>query len=481
MKKTLRFSILLLLAFAWQHCTDDQAPARPGESNVRFALRAKAITTGRTATSLPEGASLYVSIRRVSGDEVYTLEPVRLLKLGDEYISEPLPLPGGNYALTDFLVADGDGNIVYATPKEGSELASWVDDPLPQAFAVSDDGIAQVDVQVLPTDAQQPEQFGYVTFHVDVVEPPIFQLVVFKPDGNNLVLSRAHVYLVEDDDTVFYQHVPAEVNTIDVALQPNTQYHLMLYEDGFKRYDRYIQLADLTDGPLEVMLEPAFTFVLNNPRTFSLMTMTFDIIEGNEGKSFWIDWGDGLTAGEYTVEYLNTYGLYYQYIDHSPHFVSISSNLDIIRGIRFESVYGGLGAVSVQHLPALELFYVSLGQGTPAVIDFSHNPKLTTLYTEFSSFSSLDVSHNPLLNYILLNGSRQFTTASIDAFIASLYDAVTSQPPGALPAGYVNIAYDTRDNPLPVAQPSDEARAKLRLLANTYGWGIHPQSLLQEP
>src|SRR5687767_10389819 len=100
---------LLVLAIVFPGCREDE-PAKPG--NIRFAFNPAVVTDGqgRKTTSLPDGASLYVSIRRISGNEVYSLEPVRLLKIGDEYISEPLALEGGNYELTDFLVADGVGN-----------------------------------------------------------------------------------------------------------------------------------------------------------------------------------------------------------------------------------------------------------------------------------------------------------------------------------------------------------------------------------
>lgn len=467
---------LWVLAIFFPGCREEEL-ARPG--NIQFALNPSVVADGqgRKATSLPDGASIFVSIRRVSGDEVYNLHEVRLFKVGDGYISEPLALAGGNYELTDFLVADGTGGVVYASPKEGSDLAMYVEDPLPQTFAVSDDAIAQVTVQVLSTDAHQPQQFGYVTFRVDVVMPPVFQLAVFKPEGGGLVFSRAHVYLVADDDTVFYQYVPAQTNTINFTPQPGAQYRLMLYENGFKRYDQYLQPADFTGEPLKVVLEPAFTFVLINPH--GPISFSWTVLEGNEDKVFWVDFGDGRTAGEYTIG--THLPMPYEYSDNSPRFVSISGNLDVIDRVLFGDVHGSMDSVSVQHLPALEVFYVPEAWDTPATIDFSQNPNLSSIYMEFSSLSSLDVSHNPLLRYIPINGSTHFTTASVDAFITSLYNAITRQPPGPDVVGYLNIADGYRDSMVPIGPPSEEARAKLRTLANTYGWGIHPQTLLQQP
>jgi hypothetical protein len=480
MKKTLQFTTILVLAFLWQHCADDQAPAKPG--SIRFSLRPTGTANhGRLAAALPDGASLYISIRQAGGDAVYTLEPVALLKFGDEYVSEPLALAGGDYELTEFLVADSAGNVGFATPQEGSELAPWVDDPLPQAFSVTNNAIARVDVQVLSTEAHQPQQFGYVTFQVDVVMPPVFQLAVFKPEGEGLAFSRAHVYLTANGDTVFHQYVPAQTNTINFIPQPNAQYRLTLYEHGFRRYDRYLEPGDFAGGPLKVVLEPAFTFVLNNrPAPSKDIGFTLFIVDGNEDKTFWVDWGDGITARAYTTEEIRSY-LRHMYNDDVPHFVSLSGNLELVTRVLFENVPGGVDSVSVQHLPELELFYVATGKGTPATIDFSHNPKLSTIYLEFSSLRSLDVTHNPLLRYIPLNGSTQFTTATIDAFINSLYNAITSQPPGPDVIGYLNIADGFRDSMVPIGPPSEEAREKLRILANTYGWGIHPQTLVQQP
>lgn len=471
--------LLILVALFLPGCRDEE-PAK--SSKIRFALSTSVVTggQGRQATSLPEGVSIYVSIRRISGDEVYTLKQVNLLRIGNDYISEPLALEGGNYELTDFLVADGNGTVVFATPKEGSELAPWVDDPLPQPFAVSDNAVAQVTVQVLPTGAHEPQQFGYVTFHVDVVMPPAFRLAVFRPEGAALVFAPAHVYLLAGGDTIFSDYLPAQINTINLPLVADTLYRLIVQEDGFTRHDEYLAPEDLTDGVLEVVLQPAFTFVVNDdhPGIYSWLRLSFEFVEGNEGKRFWVDWGDGV-AGYYTVSEIQSGGLNHQYADTALHFVSISGNLDVFWWVRFISVPGKLRVVSVQHLPAMELFFVEPPGVTPATIDFSHNPKLATIYTEYASFQTLDVSHNPLLTYILLNGNTQFTTASIDAFISSLYDAVTSQPPGPASSGFLNIAYSTRADTVAIGPPSEAARVKLRALANNYGWGIHPQKLLQ--
>jgi hypothetical protein len=251
----------------------------------------------------------------------------------------------------------------------------------------------------------------------------------------------------------------------------------MLYEDGYKRYDQYISLDELTEEPWEVVLEPALTFVLNNSFTFNEMVIDLDFMDGSEGESYWVDWGDGVSFGYYTVEQINTQQLHHRYIDNDPHFMSISGRLNTIRGLRFESAPGGVGAVSIQHLPALRDFYL-WAKPTPATIDFSHNPTLESIYLSETSLTSIDVSANPRVNYIVLYGNTGFTTGSVDAFIEGLLENVSNRP-GPYYSGYLNISDGAGEGEVSIGPPSEAGRANLRTLFYTYGWDIHPQNFLE--
>ena len=472
MKKTLQFSILFVLAFAWQHCTDDQAPARPG--TIRFALRPTvAAGNGRVATSLPDGTSLYVSIRQAGGDDVYTLEPVLLLKLGDEYISEPLVLATGNYELTEFLVADGTGNVVYATPKEGSELAPWVDDPLPQAFAVSSNAIARVQVDVLPTDAHQPEQFGYVTFGVHVAPFPYFKLAVFRQGGDGPEFSRVHAYLLDGGDTVYHRHLPAILNDVTFPGNPERTYTLVLMEDELMTYSRTFVLRDLVtelDGaPLEVTPPPAFTFTAIFRHDYFQYTVGVD--ETIPGTSFTIDWGDGSVE---PVEVIGSKTFYHTYAVAGDYHVSMSGDLTAVRWLNWVFGLGASDNISLREVPHLKGLSASFTVGSAAVgadsIDLSHSPELEWFSCRGSHVRYVDISHNPRLRSIDLSENLDFPVPVLDKLIDDLYQHVVQH---TILSGDINLETGF-DYTSFVGPPSPASLDKLRIIGWDYGWTIHP-------
>ncbi|MBT1711804.1 hypothetical protein KK062_26420 [Fulvivirgaceae bacterium PWU5] len=458
---------LLLLATVFPSCREDE-PAKPG--NIRFALNPTVVNDGqgRKATSLPDGASVYVTIRRVSGDEVYTLQHVRLLKLGDEYISEPLPLAGGNYELTDFLVADGDGNVVYAAPKEGSELASWVDDPLPQTFAVSDNDITPVTVQVLPTDAHQPEQFGYVTFHVDVVPLPRFQLSVFRADGTALVFSPAHVYILSDGDTIYHRHLPAGTQPIDFAGEPGATYTLVVQEDALMTYSRTFVLvellSELNGAPLQVTLDAAFTFTALARTDFFSYWLTTDVTVPDA--FFTINWGDG-TVEDYTV---NTYLAFeHRYGSHGDYHVSMSGDLTTVRWLALVFGYGLADDISLQALPGLESISVSYSDAADT-LDVSHNPNLQMLAIAHSTIQYVDIRHNPKLTFLDVTANTALPASVLNQLITDLHHNAVEQhiEQGEL---YLETSYDSGEI---LGPPSSDAMAMLVYLNQTLGWTVRP-------
>ncbi|MBT1686985.1 hypothetical protein [Dawidia soli] len=424
MKKTARFSIILVLAFLWQHCTDDPAPARPG--TIRFALRPTvAASQGRMATSLPDGASLYVSIRREGGDDVYTLEPVRLLKLGEEYISEPLALPGGNYELTDFLVADAAGDAVYAAPKEASELAPWVDDPLPLAFTVSNNGIAQVDVEVLPTDVYQPAQFGYVTFTVEVMLVPRFRLAVFRAGDSSAEFARVYAYLLSEGDTLLQDYLPAAINDIEFSGSLAATYTLVLMKESYKTYMRTFVLADLlaelNGTPLQVTLEDALTFTASSRSPYFGFTMQ----TGRETTPFVIHWGDG------TEEVLppttsggETYLPQHTYAQPGQYHVSVAGDLAAVEYLSFTDTQSD--RYSLRALPGLRSFSMANTTGADSV-DLSHNPVLESLDVAYSDIRYFDIRNNPLIRWMSLEGNADFPVPVLDQIILDIHDHAFEQ------------------------------------------------------
>jgi hypothetical protein len=462
MKRNYWLLHVVVVAAFLSGCSDDQQPAKPG--NVRFTINPAADPAGRVSSSLPVGGSLYVSIREAGGEELYTLHPVNLLKLGEEYISEPVALPAGNYELTDFLVVNADDEVVYATPKEGSPMAHLVDDPLPAAFAVGDDAITGLHVQVVATGTTPPAAFGYVTFQVDVVPGTSFRLAVFKPGGSGFEFTEAQLYILEDTDTVHRQHLAAKPEAILFEGDPEKTYTLVVMQASYKKYSQTVALSDwlasLAGAPHTIRLEPAFTFTLMDTDVYFNLLGAIDTL--------YIDWGDG-TQEVITQETLENRPNHV-YANPGHHFVSISgATLDKVEEVRFAYAYGSTTAMSVEHLTGLKFFMATFTE-TPAMIDFSHNPMLESIYVSSSNIVTLDLSNNPQVREVEIFGNYDFSVPSLNALIHHLYTtAVQYNRMG----GYFS-AHNFPDPNTFIGPPSPEALDQLRVLRDTYHWTIAP-------
>ena len=75
--------------------------------------------------------------------------------------SRPTP-----YVVTEFVLLDGDGEIIMATPEIGSEYADYVGNPVSFEFYVNDFEKAQVNVDVLCFIPAEYNAFGFTWFNI---------------------------------------------------------------------------------------------------------------------------------------------------------------------------------------------------------------------------------------------------------------------------------------------------------------------------
>ena len=123
--------------------------------------------------SLPEGARItaaLVTITGASGEVIYDKESLPLYRFGDTYTTSSMKLPAGQFRLTEFMLIDSTGMVLWATPVAGSELAHLVRQPLPIPFGIGPDETTRLDIQVIRVRDHQPSDFGYVNFDIGFVE-----------------------------------------------------------------------------------------------------------------------------------------------------------------------------------------------------------------------------------------------------------------------------------------------------------------------
>ncbi len=179
MKRLVIFQILIVLLIG---CKDEQPGVIPVDGSINFNLGSS--LTGRT-----ENPS-FVSYRLVHENGNNLIGKLDLFTFGDSYVSEALVLTSGSYQLEDYFILNEEEEVMYACPKEGSELAYLVDTPLPISLEINIGDTTTVTPEVLTVDGHLPEDFGYTVFS-------------FEPVGIKELLIQTTVAIKEFYDEVY--------------------------------------------------------------------------------------------------------------------------------------------------------------------------------------------------------------------------------------------------------------------------------------
>lgn len=119
-----------------------------------------------------DDAAAYVEIILVQGDQdIVGAEgaPFRVDLVAGQVFTEEVPeleLDPGTYSLEHFAVFNEAGDPIWLAPKTGSEMANFVDDPLPLSINLGAGVKKYVDVSVLCYDDRDVNQYGYLFFEL---------------------------------------------------------------------------------------------------------------------------------------------------------------------------------------------------------------------------------------------------------------------------------------------------------------------------
>lgn len=157
-----------------------------------------------TSTRLQVTTAL-VSIMAEDGSLFYDKEPLEIIRFGDAIMTRSLKLPVGGYTLTEFMLTDSSGVVLWATPKADSKLANLVKNPLPLYFRIHADEATSMPVQVIRVGNYTPGDFGYAEFNIDFVERFCLKVAytqdcphwetdsLYGPDGNLMPFYQARL------------------------------------------------------------------------------------------------------------------------------------------------------------------------------------------------------------------------------------------------------------------------------------------------
>jgi hypothetical protein len=137
---------------------------------LKFGLELSDDSQLKAAAADTEVVAALVTIQDEYGMVVFDKEPLELLRFSDQFVTRSLQLPVGQYTLTEFMLVDPSGEVLWATPVEGSPLAHLVREPLPHFFGIQPDETTSLDIQVVRVRDYTPEDFGYAQFYIGFVD-----------------------------------------------------------------------------------------------------------------------------------------------------------------------------------------------------------------------------------------------------------------------------------------------------------------------
>jgi hypothetical protein len=453
-----------LITLLLQACADDPAVLVENEK-VQFTFSQLSIAPdgGRLTSQLPAGASLRISITDPAGHAVVTNQTVNILRMGEAYITEPLELKPSNYIISDFLIVK-DSEVLFATPKRGSPLATTVEHALPFTFKVSKNEIANIEMQVVDVKTKQPEDFGYVSFDIDVVSQ--FEVSVFIYQNGKVLLTEATAYILDDTTLVKTYSLQAKTNIISFTGDPEKLYTLEIQKSGYGNFIKeftYTGIKDeLADKPLKVILEPALELKM----VYHFLNGDNDQVRLNiEGEGEITISGPGDNTGTFTLP-VHIEDLFDGFYKGGPTLVNttmtIEGDLDKITSFESFGYNGGIVKFSgLNYLTALQDFSPGIKYNDKA--DFSSNIKLQSLdlfWAGLPEWIVLPKEH--YIKSLVIAPGTTITREQADGVIDNVYNNTTKR---LIRNGYLFLQYSE--------DPSEDSKDKLRILQNDYAWEVH--------
>lgn len=170
-KAILLLALSLITITSFITCThDDQEQNQSSISQVTFGILQNSNQSNNSDQILIP-AKIILTIQNDTGELIYNKKVLDLFDFNGQYLTQNVTLPTGTYTLTEFFVTDKDNKIIYASPLESSDLAQYVNQPLPISFVIETDLVTQVIPEVLLVNEDNTAQdFGYASFGFEIVE-----------------------------------------------------------------------------------------------------------------------------------------------------------------------------------------------------------------------------------------------------------------------------------------------------------------------
>lgn len=458
------FSTLAMLSLILsQSCVEDTEPGQQ-KLGVAFSLS----SDNQMISDLPANSKLVVNVQSQTGESIMEFAEVQFQLSDDGFVTRPIDLPFGNYAITDFMIVNENDEIIYAVPKSSGTLADKVTQPLNLEFSYSSSVASEItNLRLLDVRNHKAEEFGYASF-----KKPGQGLNIMVNEKGSSKPTTGKASIMNGNMTLAIFNLAAKMNHITLPPGLTGDHKLVISKDGFAGGTFTLaELLEKKNKTLKVELEPALT-ILAYVGFESVSMFNFDLA-GPQGTSVIIDWGDGTTE----VHEMNPERSFpvHTYAADGNYPITITGDIDKITF--FYSFYGQgmMDDVNFQHLTDLEEIRFGLSR-SPAVLDLSHNTKLK--FALLAGLDNLEKLYLPESHHLLdlsLAGPNLLSTEAVDAVIDNMHRNVVNND---LRNGTIGLqATWWEEDQSMIGPPSPQAMAKLQIMKNDYGWGVYPETL----
>ncbi|MBK8881374.1 MAG: DNRLRE domain-containing protein [Bacteroidales bacterium] len=237
-------------------CNKKNSPESNGTGMAEFSFTlnnpAGDVKSG-TADSGMTSYQLMVSIEDLNGIPVLTDEMIPVYAFGTGFMSEKIEIKAGEYNLTKFIVIDPAGQVIFASPLEGSPLAYITNDPLPVTFSVIPGTVTSVVPEVLVVGNYTPADFGYANFGVQVIKPLEFYAVCYL--YNPLImapttLTDARLTVYSNDGWYYSFDLKPEVNHL-IIRGGSDFYTFVIEKEGYVSQTYQFSALELVNATKE--------------------------------------------------------------------------------------------------------------------------------------------------------------------------------------------------------------------------------------
>jgi hypothetical protein len=454
MKNFLRLgSIALLVFFALSCSTDDNDALKNGKSSTTFRFAPEDVPD----LNLPQGTQLKVNIETPDGEPVASDVTLAFNESEGSYLSEKLMLSPGEYVITSFELVN-DNKLLYLTPDKSILGAKTFRYVLPIDFKVRPETREEVNLKVVSASV------AGLTNSLSVA--------VYVPRSGIMKLATATAYIIDGVDTLATHELIARTNRIPFPFDPATEYKLVIIKGGFTRESRNFIYNDVWDSVLRFDLDPAFTMLGYTHVNYStIFQFSMDSHPGTVN----IDWGDGTYGSHTFTAAQDWYNFEHDYAADGNHFITITGDLNQV--YFFYSFYGQgmLDAINFEQLVNLNEIRLGLTRG-PAKINVSQNLNLQSIRMPgVQGLRDLVLPSNHTIHYLDISGRNDMNMSEVSGLINNMYNNAVAH---GLTGGYINVAgswWSDPTEPLFVGPPSTDAKSKLVILREDYGWSVDPE------